>query len=133
MGDKGVLSIEECWHYADPVKLKPFSSTAFRAAQYGFIRHNPILRRVFGLTPKKIPFVKNPGFRKRFVRNYMDYARGVAELAAAIKEDRDCRLSPDLALHVNELTCAIHDAKKKGGFYLMKTSCKPIDPMNWAR
>jgi len=133
VGEKGVLSVEECWHYADPVRFKPFSSIAFRAAQYGFIRNNPLLRPFFGLNARKLPFVKKPGFKKKFIRNYMDYARGVAELASSIREDRICRLSPELALHINEIVGAIHEASKTGGMHIMKTSCPPIEPMDWAK
>lgn len=133
MGDKGVLSVEECWHYADPVRFQPFSTLSFRAAQYWFIRNNPLLAGYFGLRPKKLPFVKNPGFKKKFIRNYMDYARGVAELADSIHQQRPCRISPELSLHINEVVCAIHEASKTGAFQLMNTRCPPIEPMDWAK
>jgi len=132
VGDRGVLSVDECWHYGDPVRYFPFSSKAFRAAQYGFIRNNSLLKPLFGLRPKKVPFVRNPGYYKRFTCNYMDYARGVEELAQAIVEERECRLSPELGLHINEIICALHDVKGKGGFHKMATDCHPIQPMPWA-
>ncbi len=61
----------------------------------------------------------------------MDFSRGVAELAAAIREKRPCRLSADYALHTNEMVLAIQDAKETGAAYTMTTSFDPIEPMPW--
>ncbi|XPM57872.1 MAG: hypothetical protein EDM05_008735 [Leptolyngbya sp. IPPAS B-1204] len=63
----------------------------------------------------------------------MDFARGVAELAAAIQERRPCRLSPQFSLHNNELVLAIHNALETGAPYKMTTSFDPIAPMPWAK
>jgi hypothetical protein len=44
----------------------------------------------------------------------MEFYRGVTEMAAALKENRTSRLSPDLFLHVNELALDIHYAREQG-------------------
>jgi hypothetical protein len=53
-------------------------------------------------------------------------------MLAAIKERRESRLSADFALHVNEVTLAIQNAGEHAGSQRMKTTCGPIQPMNWA-
>lgn len=134
IGDKGVLKVDECWHYGEPVTYTPFTPTAFRAAQYRIIRNNPLLRWQFGLSPKKIAFARNPGLKKKFTRNYMDYARGIDELASSIEEQRECRLSPELALHVNEISSAITgNGGENRGFYRLESSCGKMEPMDWAK
>jgi hypothetical protein len=54
--------------------------------------------------------------------------RGVAELARAIKEDRESRLPLDFCLHVNELGLAIQHPICNP--YLLKTSFKPLSPLD---
>ena len=63
----------------------------------------------------------------------MDFARGVAEVADAMREDRPCRLSARYSLHVNELVLAIHHAKENNCTYQVKSHFEPIEPMAWAR
>jgi hypothetical protein len=62
----------------------------------------------------------------------MDFARGVAEMAAAIKEGRTCRLSPQFSLHVLEVTLAIQNALEQSTAYRVTTTFDPIEPMPWA-
>jgi len=63
----------------------------------------------------------------------MDFARGVAELAASIEEYRPCRLSARFSLHTNELVIAIDHAWATGAPYTMTTTFDPIHPMPWAK
>ena len=63
----------------------------------------------------------------------MDFARGPAELAAAVQENRPCRLSPRFSLHVNELALAIHSAREQGSTYRMTTTFDSVEPMPWSK
>jgi hypothetical protein len=63
----------------------------------------------------------------------MDFARGVAEMAGAIREHRQCRLSPQFSLHVNELALAIHHAGRTVATAAITTRFEPMLPMPWAR
>jgi hypothetical protein len=63
----------------------------------------------------------------------MDFARGIAEMAAAINEGRPNRLSPQFSLHVLEATLAIQNAFESSSTYKMTTTFDPIDPMPWAK
>jgi len=117
--DDGVLYTPECWHYRSPVYSRRMVT----------IRHRTFLspiRKIHRLpmTPYRTP--------QRFGARYnMDYARGPAELAAALRENRPCRLSGRFSLHINELALAIHHARAKGGNYRMSSTFDPIAPMPW--
>jgi hypothetical protein len=62
-----------------------------------------------------------------------DRGRGIAELAEAIAEGRQSRLSAQLSLHVTELTLAIQRAGIEAGAYQMTTCFEPVAPMPWAK
>jgi len=62
-----------------------------------------------------------------------DRGRGVAELAQAIAEGRQSRLSAQFSLHVTELSLAIQRAGFEAKAYRMTTCFEPIAPMPWAR
>ena len=119
IGDAGTLSTEDCWFYSSPVKLH---------------RRLKIRRKVFYLPWKKTMPLIQSGLPK--VKNFgpasVDWFRGVADMAAALKEGRPPRLSPEYSLHVAEIVLAIHGSLKNPGVYDMTTSFDPIDPMPWA-
>ncbi|WNZ21480.1 Gfo/Idh/MocA family oxidoreductase [Leptolyngbya sp. NK1-12] len=119
IGDDGVMGIEDCWYYGSPVYIK---------------RMIRIRRKTF-MSPwkQRYPLVQKPPKFGYKGSQQMDFARGVAELAAAIQERRPCRLSPQFSLHNNELVLAIHNALETGAPYKMTTSFDPIAPMPWAK
>lgn len=119
IGDDGVLGIEDCWYYGSPVYIK---------------RMMRIRRKVF-MSPWKqnYPLVRKPikfGYKGS---QQMDFARGVAEMAAAIQENRPCRLSPRFSLHNNEIVLAIQNALETGAPYKLTTTFEPVVPMPWAK
>lgn len=58
----------------------------------------------------------------------MDFARGVAELAASIRENRCSQLSKRYSLHTNELVIAIHQSRETGLPYKVTTTFDPFKP-----
>ncbi|MGF1568128.1 MAG: Gfo/Idh/MocA family protein [Nodosilinea sp.] len=119
IGDDGVLGIHDGWNYGDSVYIQ---------------RLVRIRRKVF-MNPfkKKYPLVrKSPKFKTKGAQQ-MDFSRGVAEMAAAITENRVSRMAADVSLHNNELAIAIQDALETGGCYKMTTSFVPVIPMDWAK
>jgi len=109
IGDKGILSTEDCWDFTSPVH---------------FQRRITIRRKTF-VSPwkEKFPLVKATRQKiKHKTRHGMDFGRGVAELATAIEEGRSCLLSPEFSLHVNEITLAIQNALEKNCTYQVKSS-----------
>jgi predicted dehydrogenase len=117
IGDEGILYTRDCWFYNAPV----------------FVRRSLTLRRKTFLNPlpRKYPLVRSSQKKQKTKKSQqMDYARGVAELADAIENQRPCRLSAEFSLHVNEVVLAIHNATS-GVSYQTKTTFKPIEPMPW--
>jgi len=121
IGDLGVLYTDECWDYRSPVysrKRKVIRSRVFL---------NPVRKR------HTLPSTPYKTIRKAKGQASMDFSRGPAELASAIKNNRPCRLSNEFSLHVNEITLAINTAQATGEpFYKMTTTCGAIEPMDWA-
>jgi hypothetical protein len=64
---------------------------------------------------ERLPLVAHP--RGKFVSDSkrVDFCRGPAELAAAIRENRPCRLSTGLAIHIVELVEALQYPQRFGG------------------
>lgn len=120
VGDDGVLYTDDTWDYRSPV----------------YVRRMLSLRRRSFLSPwrqrRTLPRSPHAAPRTRGSQS-MDFARGPAEVAAAVREKRSCRLSAQFALHVTELSLAIHSAREHGATHRLVTRFEPIDPMPWAK
>lgn len=118
VGDRGVLGTDQCWNYRAPVHRR---------------RWITLRRRTF-LSPwrERVALPPAPVRRMRGAHP-MDFARGPAEMAAALREGRTPRLSADFTLHVNELALAIHHARRDGAVRTIETRFEPMEPMPWAR
>lgn len=113
-GDDGILSTHDCWHYRSPVYIQ---------------RPITIRRRTF-LSPWKTRYPLGNNRRDRYRTRgsqQMDFARGVAELAASIRESRPSLLSAEYCLHTNEMVIAIDRAQENGGVYHMTTTFEPVE------
>lgn len=128
IGDRGILRVDECWDYGSPVYLQKRNKLGLK-----FEKH-PRLARFAGLGPRRVPLVREPQFAfKTRGANRMDFARGVAELAAAVAQKRASRLSARFSLHVNEIVLAIQHPAELGSPRALSTSFDPIVPTDWAR
>lgn len=119
IGDKGVIEMDECWNNAAPVRMRK------RFALRRRLVNAPLARRLK---------LKGPTHAKlgRKGAATMNFALGIAEMRDAILEQRPCRLSSDLSLHMNEVTLALQEAGEDGGAVAMKTRFDPVAPMPWA-
>jgi predicted dehydrogenase len=121
IGDNGVITTKDCWYYRSSV----------------YIRRLMTIRRKTLLSPfkKKYPIAKSGLLLnvKRKGSQQMDFARGVAEMAEAIKQGRTPRLSARFSLHVLEATLAIQNARDNNAAHRMTTTFDPIQPMPWAK
>ncbi|MEP6911875.1 MAG: gfo/Idh/MocA family oxidoreductase, partial [bacterium] len=61
----------------------------------------------------------------------VDFCRGPAEMAQAIREQRPCRLSAQLGLHVTELIEALQYPERFGGRKKIESRFAPIQPLSW--
>lgn len=120
VGDEGVLTLDECWNNTAPVKL----------------RRRFILRRRLMMSPlpRRLRLTARDTHRKvgRTGAATMNFALGPVEMRDALTENRPCRLTPDLALHITEVTLALHSAGEHTGATPMTTTFAPVTPMPWA-
>ncbi len=116
-GDTGILSIEECWNYRAPIRIRRMFN----------------IRRKMVISPLAMPYplVKLHGMQRSPRKaNPMQFCRGPAEIAAAAAEGRESRLPNDYCLHNNEIVLAIHEAAHAGSNRQMQTTFNwPLQPM----
>lgn len=118
IGEEGVLSVEDCWYYRNPVKVRKWITIRRKTLLHPIATKLPLLG-------KDVPVEPKSGSAQ------MDFMRGVGELADAIHEGRMSRLSPEFCLHMNELTLAIHHGDTLAMPYRMKTTFEPMQPLMW--
>jgi predicted dehydrogenase len=116
-GDKGILEINDGWDNDAAVRVRR------RLLLRRKLINSPFSRRV------KISGPTHPKVG-RWGAATMNFALGPAEMVAAQREERPCALSPELALHLTEVTLAIHEG---AGLKKMTTNCSPVQPAFWAR
>lgn len=120
VGDRGVLSTQDCWMYRSPVKIRRMMRIRRRQFYSPWGRRYPLVDS----GKAKIP-VKGAA--------QMDWCRGVMDLDQAIQEGRKPRLAPDFCLHVTELSLGISNAHRRPGAIPITTHFEPVDPMPWAK
>ena len=121
IGDKGVLKVREAWNNAAPVRFH----RRFRIRRR--LVDSPFGRRY------RLPAKTTHPKVGRWGAAAMNFALGPWEMNEALRQGRPCRLSSDLALHLNEVTLAIQDAGRTGSARQMTTRCERMEPMPWAR
>lgn len=124
IGDAGEITVDECWHFGAPVRVRRDGGVAQRADSHPWVRRHPVLRRLFGLMGRVSELSPKAGWRRALRRHEMDYALGIAELAAAIREKRPCRITPEFVLHVNEIALAISSAVGGAGPVRLSTGAR---------
>jgi hypothetical protein len=61
----------------------------------------------------------------------VDFLRGPAEMAEAIRENRPCRLSPELGLHMTELIETLQYPERFESPRTISSRFDPIQPLPW--
>lgn len=127
VGDKGTLTVEDIWHYDSPVYLTPLETdgdTIPRRLRRRLGREvDRLLRRMIPgqrWTGRRIAVAGTKGHLTRDAR--MDYARGPARQAEAIRAGQRPRVSADLLLHVTEIALAMQLPEKCPSPYLVRSS-----------
>jgi predicted dehydrogenase len=127
IGDRGILSIHDCWNYGATVRRSNRTRLGLKAEKY------PTAGRAVGLGPRRVRLVRKPEFNFRTKgANPMDFSRGPADLVEAIATHRAPHLTADFGLHVNEMVLAIQNPSELGLPRTMTTTFAPIEPMPWA-
>jgi len=127
VGDKGVLTVNECWNYSAPVYLDKYSRRWFQAQSSTKVRALPLLEWVWPAS-REYPPLRKVSREKRYRQHRQDFARGIADLARATVEGRPPRLPAEYCLHVNELVLAIQNARQMP--YQMTSTFEPLEPMD---
>ena len=124
IGDDGALDLAEPWDYSSSVKLRTSAQGRLQRA----------LARRFGPGfGRAIPLKRTPLVPKGRGAPSMDFLRGVSELAEAIAHDRPCRLSPELGVHITEVTEALQHPERFERPHSVRSAFPAIAPMEWAR
>jgi predicted dehydrogenase len=80
---------------------------------------------------RKYPFARKPTAGLVDAGKPVDFNRGPAELAEAIRQKRPCRLSGRLGLHIVELVEALQHPERFGGKRTIGSSFDPVQPLPW--
>jgi hypothetical protein len=105
------------------------------------LRRLPSLRRflearggldiVSMLSADVYPAVAPPAHVSAAPGKRVDFLRGPAEVAAAVAEQRACRLSAEFGVHLVELINALQYPSESAR-HSMRTTFAPMRPMPWA-
>jgi predicted dehydrogenase len=124
-GDEGVLTVPDCWDYGAPVYIDRRVPTTWQE------RH-PRGAKLLRMRRPALPLVRDVTFSAYSDGAHrMDFSRGIAELAEAVVEKREPRLTAQWSLHVNEVVLAM--ANTNGQQYDIQTTFEPLHPMPWAQ
>jgi predicted dehydrogenase len=80
---------------------------------------------------RKYPFARKPTGVVVDDSKPVDFNRGPAELAEAIRQKRPCRLSGKLGLHIVELVEVLQYPNRFGGKRTIDSTFDPIQPLPW--
>ena len=116
IGDTGILEVDQAWDNSAAVRVR--RRHIFRRK----LINSPFAKRI------KLGRATHPKVA-RWGAAAMNFALGPAEMVAALKEARPCRLSAGFALHLNEVILAVQSG---AGSQTMQTKCPPMEPMPWA-
>jgi hypothetical protein len=143
VGDQGILFTANVRQEDSPVYFRLIPSSRWHAAMER--RLNPLrewLERILPNIPwtgqewrfqRKYPFAIKPhrAFVDRDKR--VDFCRGPSEVAESIRQDRPCRLSANLGLHIVELIEALQHPERFGGKRSIESTFELIQPLEWIR
>jgi predicted dehydrogenase len=80
---------------------------------------------------RKYPFAREPAAGLLETEKPVDFNRGPAEMAEAIRQKRPCRLSGRLGLHIVELVETLQHPERFGGKRIISSDFDPIQPLPW--
>ena len=106
IGLDAVATLTDVWEYHAPVRITPtgpqFTPRLLRLIEKRASRFMSGLLIGRAATP-----ISGPRVGKTAGGHRMDFARGIAQLAAQIERGAPARVGPELALHVTEVTLAL--------------------------
>jgi predicted dehydrogenase len=121
IGEDGVATLSDVWEYHAPIRVS-VTGAGFRPRLIRKIEKRllPYMTgMLFGRAVKPVPGRK---VGKTAGGHRMDFARGIAQLAAQIEEGAPTLVGPALALHVTEVTLALTAPEANTRAATMRTS-----------
>ncbi len=109
VGDSGVLHVRDVRNDAGPVFLRRPHAPGFLERAIKRISRTiplPVTGEEWGFQ-NRLPLVRTPQGRFVSTGKPVDFCRGPAEMAAAIREQRPCQLSAEFAWHITEIVEAL--------------------------
>ncbi len=140
IGEKGTLYTKYVRNDASPVyieKTPPNRMVAGIAsrAKHLLVRIEELLHSPFSIAAfkfeRKYPYARRPSFRRSRGNKPVDFLRGPADMAEAIREERPCRLSPELGVHMTELIETLQYPERFENPRIINSSFDPIQPLPW--
>ena len=134
IGDNGVLTVADVRNDRCPVYVRSSKPKRWRGA---IERRLNSWRRTLQLPGhdrewlfwKRYPLVNAPVMKLVSKGKPVDFCRGPAELAAAVREQRACRLSGQLGVHVTELVETLQYPETFGNRRQLTSRFDRIDPL----
>ncbi len=142
IGDTGVLYTRDIRDDASPVYVRPIPPSRLEGAlEYRLDYWRTRLERQLNRIPwswgnhwrfnHRYPFVRKPPVRSSGRYKPVDFLRGPAEMAEAIRENRPSRLSAELALHMTELIESLQYPERFGGRRDIQSTFERMQPLPW--
>lgn len=133
IGDAGVLTVANVRNDVCPVYLRKLPATPSQAAIERRVNRLRKWVRANGNRDwqrrRKLPLTRKPPAIFVSESKPVDFCRGIAEMAAAIKEKRPCRLSPELGVHITELIEALQYPERENGSREIGSDFPAIEPL----
>jgi predicted dehydrogenase len=134
IGDCGVLNVPDVRNDVCPIYLRKIPLSRWRGAVERRLNNWRRALRVVGSETdwhlwQKYPLNKKPPGRLVSPGKPVDFCRGPAELAAAIREKRPCRLSAELGWHIVELIESLQYPERFGFRRRLVSTFDAIQPL----
>jgi predicted dehydrogenase len=137
IGDDGILNVPDLRNDIGPAYFQPVPPHGrIGGIESRLNRWTQPIRTCFGMGEwryrKRLPLVGQP--RRKFASDAkpVDFCRGPAELAAAVRENRPCRLSAELGIHIVELVETLQYPERFCARRQINSTFAPIQPLPWA-
>jgi predicted dehydrogenase len=131
IGDDGVLVVPDLRSDISPVYMRAIPASRVASAierrVNGFRASIGIAREWHRWT--KYPMVRASKRQFASPGKLVDFCRGPAELADAIRAKRPCRLSPELGWHITELVERLQYPERFAGQPKVSSTFEPIEPL----
>lgn len=118
--DGGELCAHEVWNFHTEVEAYPLARNKIQRGMEKFLHMRP---------KRKLAVAKNPKTKFAEGGHPMDFVRGVADMAAAVRMGRPARLGGAFSLHITEVTLAIQYPEIYGTPYVPQSRPAQIEPV----